>query len=551
MDNLGILCIPMRLSINEILESEDPETLKACFSFNSKDSNALVLLKYNLWTRKFFPRYFSSPDADFHADSDLYTLKLYRGELLDLVDAEFRGAAKTARRKLFRSFVICNDMDHSRRYLKVAAEDGNNSRQIVTDIYNMLVNPQIKRIYPEVFEKTDAKRQETMSTFTTATGIKVLATTVGVDQRGNLQDDARPDEIWFEDFENRTTLRSGRKTKTIKENMEEARTGLAKGGASLYTCNYLSESGNVHELITKNPEGSTVILSRYAKQYKKKVVMIVPIEDEDGEPTWSRFSKDDIAYMRETDEDFEGERMCRPSAAKDVIFDRERLDSMPVRTPIRSVAGFSIFKPYDASHRYGSGHDVAGGVQLDSSTSVFIDFDTIPAQVVATFKSNTIKPDTFADEIHNESDMYGGCIAGIEKNNHGHATIARAKQLDQKLYYTQPKDTRNEALGNAQPKEYGWHTNTLTKPKMVFAFVKAVADGLIELNDIDLINECKAYTRNDLIEDEKDPRLTTRHMDLFIGACIAWQMKDFAEVEKVFITPVYEEDRPLFSEIGI
>ena len=66
---------------------------------------------------------------------------------------------------------------------------------------------------------------------------------------------------------------------------------------------------------------------------------------------------------------------------------------------------------------------------------------------------------------------------------------------------------------------------------MLFAFGKAVNDGLLELNDPALIDEAKSYTRNDLIDSEKDPRLTTRHFDLLMAAAIAWQMKDVSQIK--------------------
>ena len=54
-----------------------------------------------------------------------------------------------------------------------------------------------------------------------------------------------------------------------------------------------------------------------------------------------------------------------------------------------------------------------------------------------------------------------------------------------------------------------WETNALTKSKMLFALAKAIEDGLLLLNDKALIDEAKSYTRSDLIDDERDPRLTT------------------------------------------
>lgn len=249
---------------------------------------------------------------------------------------------------------------------------------------------------------------------------------------------------------------------------------------------------------------------------------------ENGQSTWDRYSLADIEQMKQDDDDFWGERMCKPSAGKDVLFNRESVEKQKGKTPLRETAGFKIYKEFDPSHRIGSGHDVAGGVGLDSSTSVFIDFNIVPAQVCATYADNSIKPDVFGHEVKRQTDIFGGCLSAIEKNNHGHTTIAIAKQLGVNQYYTEGKETM---INQAQPKEYGWHTNALTKPKMLFAFAKAVEDGLIELNDQDLINECKGYTRNDLIDTENDPRLTTRHFDLLIAAAIAWQMKDFAVAE--------------------
>jgi hypothetical protein len=481
------------------------------------DSQDSVILKFNLWSRYFFPQYFTSKDADFHNEIDVNNWKAYNKELDAFINIAFRGAAKTARTKLFVAFCIANDQNHRRKYYKVLCADIVNARQIVTDIYNIFVNPRVAGHYPEIFEKTNAKREETMNSFTTAEGVKITADTVGTDQRGAIQEESRPDFIWFEDFENRTTLRSGKKTKMIWENMEEARTGLSVDGACLYTCNYISESGNVHLLIQKS-------------QGAKRRVLIVPIEYDDGRISWEdRYSREAIEKMKLEDDDFAGERLCKPSASRDVLFDRPSLEAMILMKPIRDIAGFKIFRKYDPSHRIGSGHDVAGGVGLDSSTSVFIDFDVVPAQVVATFANNTIKPDVFGDEIARQTDYFGACMAGIEKNNHGHATIARARQLGVNLYATENKKVRVEY---SSPKEYGWNTNGLTKPAMLFAFAKAIEDGLIVLNDEALIAECKSYTRNDLMDDEDDPRLTTRHFDLLIAGAIAWQMKDHARVKE-------------------
>lgn len=500
------------MTIQEILNGDDEKVKKALFQFDSSNTEEEVLLKYNLWSRYFFPNYFKSKEASFHKEIGLYNLQSYKGYLTSFVDIAFRGAAKTALTKLFVAYVIANDTDHFRKYVKVLSADGDNSIQIVTDIYNML--SKTSEMYPEIFEKTKEKREERMSSFTTSTGVKVKADTVGTDQRGAIQEENRQDWIWYEDFENRTTLRSARKTLSIWENMEEARTGLAINGSAIYTCNYISEAGNVHKLVTK--------------ESKNKKVLIIPIM-EDGKSTWERYSIEDINQMKIDDDDFWGERMCKPSAGKDVLFNRESVERQVPKELIRETANFKIFKEFDPSHRIAGGHDVAGGVGLDSSTSVFIDFDTVPAQVCATFSSNDIKPESFGYEIKRESDIFGGAFCAVE-NNKFDTVIQILKQEGVPMYMTEGKAT---SMNLTPSKNYGWNTNALTKPKMLLSFSKAVEDGLIDLNDKDLIAECKSYTRNDLIDNEKDARLTTRHFDLLIAACIAWQMKDIAPMRNL------------------
>lgn len=522
--------------IKQILDGNDPKAKKALFSFDHTDSNEAVAFKFNLWARYFFPQYFSSKDAPYHKTMDRNNIKAYRGQIKSYTNITFRGGAKSARTKLFIGFAIANDLDHSRRYIKILSSDGTNSTQIVTDLYNILVSPRVSRLHPEIFEKTNQKREERMSSFTTTTGVKVIADTVGTEQRGSIQEDARPDLIWFEDIESRKTLRSAVTTKAIWDNMEEARTGLSINGSCIYTCNYISEMGNVHTLVVKASEHN--------------IVDIIPII-KDGELAWpDRYTKEDIEQMKQDDDDFEGERLCQPSASKDILFDREALDKMKEREPIKEIAGFKIYHEYDPSHRYGSGHDVSGGVGLDSSTSVFIDFDTFPARVVGVWSNNNTKPDVFGDEILRESEYFGSPICAIEKNNHGHATIARAKQLGVNLFKTPLSDTK---VLEGQSTEYGWHTNALTKSKMIFALVKACNDGLLELSDCGIIREAKGYTRNDVIDKEEDPRLTTRHFDLLIATAIAWQMKDYAEVSRENIEIDWEsiESKPTHKSIGI
>lgn len=413
----------------------------------------------------------------------------------------------TTRTKLFLAFCIANDTEHTKKYFKVLSHDATNCRQFVTDVYNMLIDPRVKQMYPEIFEKTDSKREETMGSFTTATGVKVLSDTVGSSQRGAIQEDSRPDIILFDDFETRETLRSAIKTKTIWDNMQEAKDGLAYNGGCLYLGNYISELGNVHRLVDK-------------KDYSKAILTTPIIEN--GIITWqSRYTHADIEFIKRDSDDFEGEYLCRPSASKDVYFDRESLDRMPIRQPIQEISSFKMFRKYNPSHRYAGGHDVAGGVGLDSSTSVFIDFDHIPAQVVATYHSNEILPEAFGNEIYHQANRFGGCLIAPE-NNAFDQVILKARQLGAKLYTGIGTIAKIHAMA---PTTFGWRTDSNSKDRMMSSLRQAIESGWIDLNDEDLINEAKSYTRNDIIDNPVDIRLTTRHFDLLTACAIAWQMK--------------------------
>lgn len=525
--------------IEAILKKGNKFEIRALFSFEEADDEDKVLLKFQLWARYFFPKFYKSKDAPFHKLIDRYNLQVYRGFKRSFIDIGFRGCAKTTRTKLFIAYCIANDNDHSRRYVKVLSEDGGNSRQIVTDIYNLLIDLNIVPMYPEIFEKTEQKREETMSSFTTATGVKLTAGTVGSDQRGQIQEDARPDFVWFDDFETRNTLRSAVKTQALWDNIQEAIEGLAKGGGFIATGNYLSERGNVHKFVeTDNLQNK---------------VLIIPLVDKNGKSTWeARYSQEECERILESADDPEGEYLQAPSASKDVLFDRDSVDRQEKLKPIKEIGGFKVYKVYNPQHRYALGADVAGGVGLDSSTTVVIDFDTIPAQVVGTYNNNEILPDNFGDEIAKQGNRYGECLVAPEKNNHGHATIGRLKQIYDlaKIHRTQRDDDK---IRTQLSVSYGWDTNSLTKSKMLASLSKAIEDGLLALNDADLIKEARSYTRNDLMDKEIDPRLATRHYDLLMACAIAWQMKDFAEVSKLKddTKTDYVPEKPRYAQINV
>lgn len=517
----------MNEDIKKILFEGTDAQRKYLFSFTTSTDREKIYQKFQLFTRYFYPKFFKTKDAPFHKDMVMNLISMYKGECDEFLNIGFRGCSKTTYTKLFIVFCIACDTGTSKKYFKILSEDIKNSKQSVTDIYNLLIQPRVLKHFSELWSKTESKREETMERFTTSTGIKVISGSIGQEQRGQIQEESRPDFLWFDDIESRNTLRSAVKTRQIWDNMQEALHGLARGGITTYTCNYISERGNVHLLV---------------ERVKNK--MIIPIE-ENGIPTWDRYTVEDVQNIREKADDYEGEFLCQPSASKDVLFSREAIDRQESIMPLKVSLGMKMYKEFNPSHRYAGGQDVALGVGLDSSTSVHIDFDTIPAQVVATYYNNEIKPDDFGDEVARQGRMWGECLEAPEKNNAGVATIGRLKQIYpmSRMYVTRRKQ---HGLNIPLPNEFGWDTNSLTKSKMLNDLSKAIDDGLVSLNDEDLIREARSYTRNDLMDREIDPRLATRHYDLLIACCIAWQMKDFA-VRSSFANKPYDPFQEIFE----
>ena len=500
-------------SVEEILEKGNKQEVRALFSFDDTDTIEDIYIKFNLWSRWFFPKYFDTDDAPFHEEMDRRRIRIYLGLDPTFLNAAFRGSAKTTKAKLFRAFVIANDELRRRKYFRILSKDLGNAKQSVTDVYNILVSEEIKFYYPEVFEKTEAKREETMGSFTTTTGIKMIAVSIGTDQRGALQEDIRPDFDWYDDFETRLSLTSATVTFKIWENMEEARTGLSKDGVSEYTCNYLSERGNVHKLVEK---------------VDKAHQMITPIEI-DGVPTWDRYSVEDLKRIKLETDDYEGEYLCEPSASKDVYFDTEKLETQTPKTPIDVISDLKIFKKFIETNRICGGHDIGGGVGLDHSTSVYLDLDQMPVQVIATRKTNVIKPDAYAHIIAKDGKRFGECYQAVEKNYGSTVDILKTAYDNEQIHRTY--DPKAKVVMQI-PKSFGWDTNAATKPMMLAGLSKAIENGLIEINDPDIIAELRSYTTGDLMDNAPDVRLTTRHFDLLTALAIAWAVRSYVSAPR-------------------
>lgn len=492
-----------------ILKGKSQEKI-ALFSFNKTNSNEKIYKKFQLFVKSNFIRFFKGEDAPFHQEMVMNFIRSYRGE--NYINLAFRGSSKTSLAKLFLVFLILNDTDKTRKYIKVLSRDIKNSKQIVTDVFNMCLD--VQYIYGDVFEKEgERKREERMDSFTMKNGVKLTAGSVGQAQRGHIQDAYRPDWLWFEDIEDRESISSQVITEGIIARCDEAITGLDKDGSWFVTGNYISENGVIQWFLEK----------------KGVIVQIVPILI-NSLPSWNIYSVLEIERIKQNAEDFYGEYMCDPARSEGKFFDIDRIenDLKAVQEPKKILDGVNYWNGYLMHHRYGIGADTGEGVGLDSSALAMFDF--ITGELVTTYHSNEIKPELFAYTLAKLGEGFGKCVIAPEINNmSGGIVIVTLKNIYENIY----QDIDRTRLKEIESQKLGWHTNSRTKPQMFMDFRRDYNDGIVHIYDKQVLKEMKSYNNSDIIENPNS--MVTRHFDLLTAVVIAWQMKNVLREPKTAV----------------
>jgi len=120
-------------------------------------------------------------------------------------------------------------------------------------------------------------------------------------------------------------------------------------------------------------------------------------------------------------------------------------------------AGLYLWAEYNPSHRYALGADTGKGNRNDHSTSVLIDFSTIPARQVGSYANNHIPADQFAYELKRQADLFGSCLIAPEKNSESGGSCLTTLKMIYKaddIYRQAPLDRiSDQPLGSG---ELGW-----------------------------------------------------------------------------------------------
>lgn len=528
-------------AIKDILFNGTPEDKKALFVFDESDSQDIIYKKFQYFSRYFYSRYYKSKPSQEHEKLIRYYIASYMGDKNFLVKG-FRGFAKTTYMHLLLVFFIaCDYRKNARRYIKILSRDIKNSKQIVVDTYNMLL--EVIPIMGDMFLKEGKKkREETKDSFTVVGGRKLIAGSVGQDQRGDKQDASRPDFIWFDDIEDRTSIASPTITQKVIDKVEEALDGMSPDGTYVCTANYISEYGSVAHIASKNTVEELVVPIATNIEYGSEVIddkvvnTIISCES-----IWEdRFPVEKIKSIYKDAMYWYSEYLCDPTREDDKFFNLDRIDEALKNTcdPIRTEAGLKVWKDFYQGHRFGIGADVALGVGRDSSTIAVWNYTT--GELVGTYRNNTIAPDLFAHEIARAGNKYGGCLVAPERNNEMGGTCVEAL----KHIYSNIYQDRQMNVHSAEPRKLlGFNTTTRSKYNAFINFRTAWEQGEITIYDEEVLREMKSYSTNDL-ETMKD-QLPTRHFDLLMAVVIGWEVMRYAPTSK---DPVREWNKRIARE---
>ena len=128
-------------------------------------------------------------------------------------------------------------------------------------------------------------------------------------------------------------------------------------------------------------------------------------------------------------EQFNQEFECEFLGSANTLIAPSKLKTLVYEDPVTSNAGLDIWKEPVQDHQYLMTVDVARGLTKDYSAFVVVDTTTIPYEIVAKYRNNTIKPLLFPNVIHQVACTYNHAYVMVEVNDIG-GQVADILQFD-------------------------------------------------------------------------------------------------------------------------
>ena len=180
-----------------------------------------------------------------------------------------------------------------------------------------------------------------------------------------------------------------------------------------------------------------------------------------------------------------------------------------------------IWEEPEAKNSYVIGADVAEGLEHGDYSVAFV-LNAKTRAMCAVWHGH-IEADVFGAEVLNDlGHFYNDALIGVERNNHGHATLAALRRKKYPRLYLQRQHQR---VQSSKPTDLmGWHTTSATKA-LAITELEAEFRGGLTIPDKATIQELKTFVREGNGKMHGSP-----HDDRVMALAITVQMLKFAHL---------------------
>lgn len=472
-----------------------------------------------------------------------------------LVLCGFRESAKTSLAKI----KIVHDICYRRKKLiGYVCYEKESSGEALFDIVTWLTtNQRLIADFGNLFDGDDLEKRpekKTIGNFVTTNGVRVRAYSIRQTARGKVFDFDRPDCFVLDDFENLITKGSAALTKKAISFMKEMMTGLSADAEVIFICNKVSDTGSVQWLLDSAQGNSEFRVQEVPVEIDGKSVwpeMFVMTDQEAKEinKTISNPSQlvRSLESMRRTlNSDgqplYEQEMLLQPIVQGDRFFDIQKIDARIAVLKAKKWQNLAITaKDYKAVkgdwtvwgamskvNQMGIAADVSEGAGGDSSVIQIYDFKR--GKHIAEFESDSCPPDVLAMLMAEKGKEGGFCVICPERNSVGVSVVYELKRWGQTGYPNIYREKTLDKINDRPVYKFGWHTNSQTKPHMLYELKRDFEAGLVEINSIPLLREMRSFTKSNLPYTNHDPE-ASNHFDRVMAFAIVWQMRNVIQIK--------------------
>jgi len=197
-------------------------------------------------------------------------------------------------------------------------------------------------------------------------------------------------------------------------------------------------------------------------------------------------------------------------------------------SPSREIHGLAVFEEPRKKETYVIGCDVAEGLEEGDFSHAKV-FKVSSWEEVAYLHGHW-EPDVFGDKIVDLAEKYNNAFVAVERNNHGHSTLATIfryrKYRNIFMEKTDPTDRAIIPGTSKKASRLGWLTNAGSKFLMLDELDTAIRNDEIHIRDIETLRELR-----EVVTDEKG-NVSINGKDRVAATAIAWQMRKFYSMHK-------------------